>query len=643
MTAVDRDAPAGTDRQVVALLPTPRRAVPPVTARIRRRNAVAYAVLWLVGLLPSLLGAAPAWSALGLGLVVPGGGLLAAGHPLLALGALGAVGLSVLLWWAMGPTVLPPVVWLGTAAWGAAAADHVDPTARVVSAAVVPALLAVLVVLHRVRHARQARVGARLNERLAAAPFVVTGAPGLDVRVPVAESTPDDLAHLRFALDLALQPLESFEGFDRIDQFREAATRYQLNALGYSLAMAQFTRTPAFTGYLAEAQRNAIEKMLDRRVWGYWALENAWGNLRRDRDPIDNGENIMLTGFHGLLVGMFAALNDDRYRKPGALTYRWDEGETHPHDFSTLAARVHRNVRCAAYTLFPCEPNWIYTVCNTFGMNTLLSHDRSYGTSWFAEVEPALRHAYETEFLRPDGRIIGVRSRHLGLSWNLWAGPSIQLTTAFWMHPALPDIAHRTWWLLRETALRRDDDGPVFPRLLSARLDPGNYRVGRDTYSTIVTLMAARELGDDDWAEAAARRLAEHEPVLEADGARRYADASVMANLYGNLGRFGRRSALRDLVVHGAPQVWRQGPLLAECAYPDVLVAKAVTDGRALDLVLRPGRGPRRTLLRVERLEPHREYEVRGGRDAVVTASATGEALVDIELEDRHELRLAPR
>lgn len=56
---------------------------------------------------------------------------------------------------------------------------------------------------------------------------------------------------------LALQPLDSFAGFTKIDQFREAATRYQLNALSYSLSMAQFTRTPAFTGYLAEAQRNA--------------------------------------------------------------------------------------------------------------------------------------------------------------------------------------------------------------------------------------------------------------------------------------------------------------------------------------------------------------------------------------------------
>lgn len=99
--------------------------------------------------------------------------------------------------------------------------------------------------------------GAEINERLRDVDFVVTGPPGLDTRVPVTEHTPEDLAHLRYALDLALQPLDSFAGFTKIDQFREAATRYQLNALSYSLSMAQFTRTPAFTGYLAEAQPNA--------------------------------------------------------------------------------------------------------------------------------------------------------------------------------------------------------------------------------------------------------------------------------------------------------------------------------------------------------------------------------------------------
>lgn len=351
----------------------------------------------------------------------------------------------------------------------------------------------------------------------------------------------------------------------------------------------------------------------------------------------------MLTGFHGLMVGMYASLNDDRYSRPGALTYRWNDRVGYAHDYGALAESVHRNMSASPFTLFPCEPNWIYTVCNTFGMSTLLSHDQLHGTRYFADLEQSLRQAYETEFLRPDGRIIGVRSSHLGLSWNLWAGPAIQMTTSYWMHAALPDIAQRTWWLLRESALSRRDGSVALPRSVSGRLDPGNYQLGTDTYGLIVTLMAAREMGDEEWATAAQRTLDEREEVAEANGARRYANASGLGNLYANLGRFGRRSALRDLVVFGAPDAWRSGPVLAEAAYPDVLVAKAVTDGRALDLTLRPGNGPVRSRLRIERLLPGREYAVHGATEDVIVASAAGEAVIDIDLGDRHEVRIAPR
>ena len=636
MTAV------ASDERVRVLLPTPQRAVPAVTAQRQRRAVLAYGVLWLAGLLPAVLHLGPGWTAAGLGLAFPGGGLLWGGHPVLGVLAVGLLVLSVFVWWATGPTVLPPLVWAGTAALSGAIADTGSDATQAAVLATGPALILLARATYLLRHARQVRTGRLLNARLADVSFTITGAPGLDVRTPVAEHSETDLAHLRYALDLALQPIGSFEGFTRIDQFREAATRYQLNALGYALSMSQFTRTPAFSGYLAEAQRNAIEKLLDRRVWGYWALENAWGNLRLGRDPVDNPENIMLTGFHGLMVGMYAALNDDRYSRPGALTYRWDDRTGYPHDFATMAERLHRNVQRSPYGLFPCEPNWIYTVCNTFGMNAMLSHDRSYGTRYFADVEDRLRHSYETEFLRPDGRIVGVRSSHLGLSWNFWSGPAVQITTSYWMHAALPDIAQRTWWLLREREMRHDGRTPTTRPGVSARLDPGSYQLGSDTYSKVVMMMAARELGDEDLDGALQRDLDEHQEIVETDGARVYAKASGFANLYASLGRFGRHSALRDLVVHGAPAAWREGPVLAEAAYPDVLVARAVTDGRALHLVLRPGAGPRRTVVRVGRLEPGRAYDVRGAVLPTVTAASDGTADIEIDLGGRHELRVAP-
>ena len=80
--------------------------------------------------------------------------------------------------------------------------------------------------------------------------------------------------------------------------------------------------------------------------------------------------------------------------------------------------------------------------------------------------------------------------------------------------------------------------------------------------------------------------------------------------------------------------------MLAECAYPDVLVAKAVTDGHALDLVLLPGGGPVRTTLAIERLVPGRQYAVTGARVDQVDADRDGRALVEVDLGARLEVRL---
>ncbi|MCD2189826.1 linalool dehydratase/isomerase domain-containing protein [Actinomycetospora soli] len=633
-----------TGRTTTVLLPEVP-AFAPVTARRMRRALAVYGVVWLVGSLPGWVGAGPVVTTLGLGLVVPGGGFVATGSPVLAAVAAAAFVVSLLVWWYAGPVVLPPLVWLLAAGVAPlASAGGVEPWAPVAVPAAVVVAPALAFVVHRVRHAGQRRRGRAINAELARVRFAVGGPPDLTSALPVAESSPEDLAHLRYSLDVALQPVDGFDGLVVLEQYREGALRYQLTALGDGIAMSQYTRTPAFSGYVAEAQRNAIEKMLLRRVWGYWRTENLWGNLSTNRDPFDTDENIMLTGWHGTMVGLYELLNDDRYSRPGALTYRWSDDEAYAHDFPALARQLHGGMSRSDYALIPCEPNWIYTVCNAFGITALLAHDRARGTALFEDVRDRLHHAYEHEFLRPDGRIVGVRARHLGLSWNFWAGAAVALNTTYWLHPAFPDLAQRTWWLLRRTGLALRDGRPQLPPRLVNRLDPGYYTLGRDTFGQVAITMAAREIGDEEMADAAATLLAEREGVEESHGARRIAGVSPMVNFYAVLGRFGRPHGLRDLVGHGAvPAAWRTGPRLAGAAYPEVLVARALTDGDALDLVLRPGAGPVRTTLAVDRLVPGRCYAVSGAAAGEVVADDAGRAHVEVDLGDRREVRLHPR
>nr|WP_260152363.1 hypothetical protein [Hoyosella altamirensis] len=480
---------------------------------------------------------------------MPGGDLSYAGHPVLAVVGVIVLVLAVAIWWAAGPIVLPLLVWIGLALLPAfiGGGETVSPT---IILAIPVVILTVAVAIHEVRFRSQEARGREINTRLARQKFVITGPPGIP---EVTESSEEDLAALRYALDLALQPIDEFTGFTKIDQFRESAIRYQLNSLGYALSTAQYTRTPAFAGYLAEAQQNAVLKMLDRRVWGYWALENLWGNLRWNPDPVDR-ENIMLTGFLGLQVGMYETLNDSRFSAPGALTFRWNKDRAYENSFTTLAESIHRNMLASDYTLFACEPNWTYTVCNTFGLNTLITHDRLHGTHFADDVIERLHNSYETEFLRPDGRIIGVRCDRLGLSWNVWAGPAIQLTTAFWMHAGLPDLAQRTWWIVRDQEIRRDGDRVSFPVGVSTRLDAGNYRFGNDAYGQAMITMAAREMGDEQTAAAAIAQLEFGGEPVEENGARRYSALSGLGNLYALHSRFNRASGFRDFVAYGAPR-----------------------------------------------------------------------------------------
>ncbi len=143
-------------------------------------------------------------------------------------------------------------------------------------------------------------------------------------------------------------------------------------------------------------------------------------------------------------------------------------------------------------------------------------------------------------------------------------------------------------------------------------------------------------------AGAAQRALEAGQSIEERGGVRRYDRLSPYTACAALVGRFGRHNALRDLVAHPLPVELREGPVLAEARYPEVLVARATTDGEALDLVLRPGAGPVRTTLVVERLRPGRRYAIEGAVAREVVADPAGRAEVLVELGDRLQVRLSP-
>lgn len=232
--------------------------------------------------------------------------------------------LSVVAWFWAGAVIAPIIVWAGSALIaGAMASETGWPAAH----GIVALILVGAGLLIRSRSSKRRAEGARVfTERLVFLPQSLAEVARQSADVPAAttrEMSPDQLASLRYVLDRALQPLEAFNGFDIIDQFQPAAIRYQLNHLGYALAVAQGSYTPSFQGYLGEAQRKLIEKYLLRRVRNYWIYGSCWGHFNFTKFDPAAKDNIMLAGWFGAQVGQYMLNSGDRrYGEPGSLTFR---------------------------------------------------------------------------------------------------------------------------------------------------------------------------------------------------------------------------------------------------------------------------------------------------------------------------------
>ncbi len=624
----------------------------PVTAARHRRNALIYGALALLGLAPSWLGLAPAWQAAGLGLLLPGAGFIALGgwHLLLLPLTLGLFWLSIIAWFWAGMVVAPLGVWLGAAALaGALAGPSVWPPAAWLAPAAAAAVFAWLQYRgYQRRVADAARLAARegffaesigeVNERAAATP-----------EMAARELSEAQLGAVRYALDRALQPVGEYAGYTIIDQFQPAALRYQINHLGFALGMVQGLYTPSFSGYLGQAQRNLIETYLIKRVWDYWVLESMWGHFNFSNFDPAAKDNIMLTGWFGMHVNQYMLNSGDRrYGEPGSLTFRLNERTAYAHDAHTLAESVAANHRRSDYCLYPCEPNWVYPVCNMYGMGSLAAHDAVFGSRYVQAVLPQWLDMLEREFVDGKGSIVGLRSYWTGLEMPFYNG---EAGFAFFANVFSPALARRLWAVGRkELAFCLAENAAGETRLSIPReamsfidtIDPGHYRPGK-LFAYAAVGICAREFGDDELADAALRAMDEDCGRYEQDGAIGYREASNLANVWAIEAKLMRCGDFRRSFTPPPPESTRRGPLLAEANYPDVLVAKAWSDGTGLELVLYPGRGAGTQRVGIERLRPGAEYRLyEGGRERLVRADEVGRARLDLALDGRTEVTLRP-
>ena len=633
------------DTSAAATIPLqPDRAA--VSDRLARRAGYFYLAVCALGALPLVLQAAPAWQVFGLGFWLPGGGFLANGGWGLAGFAMSIVlfGIAFFLWFFMGAIYLMPAVWLATALIAAFQADaSIQPWAPYV-AALIPA-----VVFARRRLQARTRIRQELHRREELNKILPNAVAEIREHAVPAQQTgtrelsEEQLMALRYVYDRGLQPLDQFNGFNIIDQFRESAIRYQLNNLGFTLAIAQSHYLPNFHGYLSHAQRNILEKFTDRRVWGYWRIENFFGNLSLNPDPIGH-DNIMLGGFYNANLSFYTSnTGDRRYLEPGALKFRLNKSKVFEHDMNTIAAKSRVNFLGSPFTLYPCEPTHSFSYCNLLGLTGIQINDRIFGSNYAADIVEPFRRNFENEFMDADGGIIASRNKVTGLRFQSFDAVWTRAGYCWLINGHYPDISERMWAMLREKDVRFDADGELVIDLSGwmDRLDCGNYTfTGPAPY--VQLLVAAAEHGDREVADAALRGLDRHHNRSTESGVLSYTKLSTFLGGLVAMGRIMQRHDWRNLIHSGPPPETLRGPLLTDANYPDVQVARAWSDGEDLSLVLYPGAGQGRQSIGFERLRPGASYRLRGCGEETIVADENGLAKVEVDLSGRTEFHLIP-
>lgn len=636
-----RPAGSATTAEVLGFQPIVDRIPPipdiktmhgPITRRRLSRFYTMLAAVFLAGIAPVLLGMSAQWKAFGLGLLFPGAGFLYAGGVsgvVFALASAAAFAVIMFIWWARGVIVGPPGVLVGTAllsAWwmDAVAGTGVAWMEWAVPGAVVAMHLG-LALKRRTTFGKAKDRANTLNQVIARAQPMLYASP-----VEAREEMPAaQVGEFRRMLDLALQPVHRWDGFSFGDTWQDGALRYQLCTMSWNLSLGQYTQLPAFHGYLNTAQENLIRKKIDRKTWNYWYWESMWGNLKPDKNPV-HIDNIMLTGFLGVSLGLFeTASGTSPFKEEGSLTFRWDDDTAFPYSHSSMLEEVVKNYKRYDYGWFPCEPKWIYSMCNLVGRTALELHDARHGTRYADAIRERFEKSMAEEMMLPDGRIRVCTSSSFGFTVPSLSGLFGETWGIRFLTPHAPEQAERLWQILKQDFLGRKPDGGLEFKLLPLGWDtrkPANfsYEQWPELNPLIMVLWAALEMGDEEIVEATRAEITKR----NGEGV---ADAMTWSG----------RSTVRNMVNVGLPKEWAAGPILADARYPDVIVTRAVTDGEALELVMQSGNGAVKAELGFARLKPGRSYRVRQ-TDQRVTASADGSARILLPVDGRTELHLVP-
>ncbi len=630
----------------------------PIASRKALKWRIIHAVMCVLGLLPTLLylcgvHVSQKLIAVGYGLLVPGGGFIACGGPITIL-----VGLvfTFYLWRKVGMkflefrgSILLLIAFWVIGALGGLLARGCWFWGWIV--AIITALLffgsyelRVKKIYEIMDKARAERLPIQ-DEAVAELDRILAETPSEDGPRELDE---EQLKAVRYILEASVRENGDFSKFDNFKRPVLTDNRYQFSVVGMTLMLLQGKYLQNFHGYLAQARRFLINAVTDPRTCAYWKKLNLVGYLRWNPDPIYRA-NIMLSGWMLPMITSYGEqLGDRRFEEEGALKFRpFEKDLSRSYNYSSrdCVEVLHRqyNNQEHPYMLIPCEPHLEFPTCNSYGLLGMLIYDKDHGTHYCSDFFERLYEIFKHEFVEIEGSIPIRRQDIFGLRHipesSISYDPMADIQNYLHYAPVFPGLAKRDYALVRKTALEIRD-GVTY---IKGKKWEEVFDLATMSFNPSLILsqleMVANEYGDTEIvnglrnAESIYLERSKDPKILK------YKNVPVVVMAYFVFAHLSKKGDWQDIILRKTSDAALHGPILTDCRFPQVMVAKAYSSGNDLDLVLYNGEEAGEEIIRIERLQPNAIYRIEG-TERTFSADAEGCANLSIFLDGRTPLHI---
>ncbi len=241
---------------------------------------------------------------------------------------------------------------------------------------------------------------------------VLAAAPAFSAAVPPSYPSADEKewGQLQWVLKLADQDIADFSNFQSVDEQGISASRYSVAFAAYFLAAEQYHKFPAWRDTIQPAFDRINKKMLEKKVWGYWAHESLGITKfepKMDRpypenaDPVSLG-NIMYSGHLGQMINLYQMLYNDRtWDAPGSIVFKQSDTVSFVYNNKSLQDVMFLQLISNPVPGIECERNAIFPVCNLHPMLSWKLYDQMHGTRYFAAAQPLFDEFFASKFVDP--------------------------------------------------------------------------------------------------------------------------------------------------------------------------------------------------------------------------------------------------